>query len=185
MTTLYLVRHGETVDNARQIMQGQTQGELNATGISQAEALRDKLSDIHIDAFVSSDLYRPVFPVVGLGSMALGVILALMPTTFITSITYIFALILIMAAANQFIGLAHIRQIVRIRLFYWVVPSVVMIIGLTALIRPEWIASAPLIIIGWAMVVYGVSESVNTLKAHAARRAYKQMIPQFGIRFCS
>ena len=26
-------------------MQGQTQGELNATGISQAEALRDKLSD--------------------------------------------------------------------------------------------------------------------------------------------
>ena len=43
MTTLYLVRHGETVDNARQIMQGQTQGELNATGISQAEALRDKL----------------------------------------------------------------------------------------------------------------------------------------------
>ena len=46
MTTLYLVRHGETVDNARQIMQGQTQGELNATGISQAEALRDKLSDV-------------------------------------------------------------------------------------------------------------------------------------------
>lgn len=109
------------------------------------------------------NLYRPVFPVVGLGSMALGVILALMPTTFITSITYIFALILIMAAANQFIGLAHIRQIVRIGLFYWVVPSVVMLIGLTALIRPEWIASAPLIIIGWAMVVYGVSESVNTL----------------------
>ena len=65
------------------------------------------------------NLYRPVFPVVGLGSMALGVILALMPTTFITSITYIFALILIMAAANQFIGLAHIRQIVRIGLFYW------------------------------------------------------------------
>ena len=60
MTTLYLVRHGETVDNARQIMQGQTQGELNATGISQAEALRDKLSDIHIDAFVSSDLYRSI-----------------------------------------------------------------------------------------------------------------------------
>ena len=32
MTTLYLVRHGETVDNANQIMQGQTQGELNENG---------------------------------------------------------------------------------------------------------------------------------------------------------
>ena len=33
MTTLYLVRHGETVDNANQIMQGQTQGELNENGV--------------------------------------------------------------------------------------------------------------------------------------------------------
>ena len=37
MTKLYLVRHGETVDNAAQIMQGQTPGKLNATGIAQAE----------------------------------------------------------------------------------------------------------------------------------------------------
>ena len=37
MTTLYLVRHGETVDNAAQIMQGQTPGRLNEKGIEQAE----------------------------------------------------------------------------------------------------------------------------------------------------
>jgi broad specificity phosphatase PhoE len=37
MTTLYLVRHGETVDNVNQIMQGQTQGELTDNGIRQAE----------------------------------------------------------------------------------------------------------------------------------------------------
>ena len=35
-TTIFLVRHGETVDNARQIMQGQTQGELNQRGREQA-----------------------------------------------------------------------------------------------------------------------------------------------------
>ena len=34
-TTLYLVRHGETVDNAAHIMQGQTPGELNDKGIAQ------------------------------------------------------------------------------------------------------------------------------------------------------
>lgn len=60
MTTLYLVRHGETVDNAAQIMQGQTQGQLNAHGIRQAEELRDKLRDLPIDAFVSSDLRRSI-----------------------------------------------------------------------------------------------------------------------------
>jgi len=60
MTTLLLMRHGETIDNARQLMQGQMQGELNDVGISQAEQVRDELAGTHIDAFVSSDLKRAI-----------------------------------------------------------------------------------------------------------------------------
>ena len=60
MTTLYLVRHGETVDNAAQVLQGQQQGELNENGIRQAEEVRDRLADEDIDAFVASDLKRSV-----------------------------------------------------------------------------------------------------------------------------
>ena len=60
MTTLYLVRHGETIDNALQLMQGQTQGELNETGIRQARELALRLKDEPIDAFVSSDLKRAI-----------------------------------------------------------------------------------------------------------------------------
>ena len=58
MTKLFLMRHGETIDNARQLMQGQVQGELNATGIEQAEKVRDEWADKTIDAFVASDLKR-------------------------------------------------------------------------------------------------------------------------------
>ena len=58
MTTLLLVRHGETVDNVRQIMQGQTQGKLTPNGIEQARALAAELKDTPIDVFVSSDLKR-------------------------------------------------------------------------------------------------------------------------------
>ena len=60
MTTLYLVRHGETVDNARQLMQGQTQGQLNEQGLQQAEQLARQLSGEAIDAFVASDLQRAI-----------------------------------------------------------------------------------------------------------------------------
>ena len=60
MTTLYLVRHGETIDNAAQILQGQLQGELNEKGIQQAEVTRDKLKNEQIDVFVSSDLKRSI-----------------------------------------------------------------------------------------------------------------------------
>lgn len=60
MTTLLLVRHGETFDNAAHLMQGQVQGQLNETGIDQAEGVRDQMAREHIDAFVSSDLHRSV-----------------------------------------------------------------------------------------------------------------------------
>ena len=60
MTTLVLVRHGETYDNAKKILQGQIQGELNETGIIQAEQVRDELAQEAIDAFVASDLNRSI-----------------------------------------------------------------------------------------------------------------------------
>ncbi len=60
MTTLYLVRHGETVDNANQIMQGQTQGQLNDNGIKQAREFSEEWKDKPIDVVIASDLKRSV-----------------------------------------------------------------------------------------------------------------------------
>jgi len=59
-TTIFLVRHGETVDNARQIMQGQTQGCLNDKGREQAEQVAQRLADEILDAVVASDLNRAI-----------------------------------------------------------------------------------------------------------------------------
>ncbi len=59
-TTIFLVRHGETVDNARQIMQGQTQGCLNERGREQARQVARRLAAEQIDAIVASDLQRAV-----------------------------------------------------------------------------------------------------------------------------
>ena len=60
MPTLYLARHGETVDNVNRIMQGQTQGRLTLNGIRQAEELRDSMAQACLDAVVASDLRRAV-----------------------------------------------------------------------------------------------------------------------------
>ena len=60
MTTIFLVRHGETVDNARQIMQGQTPGELNEQGREQARQVAERLATEEIDAVVASDLHRAI-----------------------------------------------------------------------------------------------------------------------------
>ena len=59
-TTILLVRHGETIDNARQIMQGQTHGELNERGLEQAQQVAQRLASERVDAVVASDLHRAI-----------------------------------------------------------------------------------------------------------------------------
>jgi len=59
-TILYLARHGETVDNVNQIMQGQTQGELNENGLRQARELSEQWKNRDIDIVMASDLKRSV-----------------------------------------------------------------------------------------------------------------------------
>lgn len=60
MAILYLVRHGETIDNAMRIMQGQTQGALTDKGKEQAHEVAEKMKLATIDAFMSSDLQRAI-----------------------------------------------------------------------------------------------------------------------------
>ena len=118
--------------------------------------------------------YRQAFPIVGLGSVILGAVLTMMPTTFITGIVYIFAAILILGAVNQMMVLARVNRIASVGLFFWVAPSVILLVGVVAMVWPEAIASAPLLVIGWCMLVYGVTECVNALKTHAERRRWER-----------
>jgi probable phosphoglycerate mutase len=59
MTTLFLVRHGETDWNAEGRWQGHADVPLNDTGRAQAQALADELAaDTAFDAIYASDLAR-------------------------------------------------------------------------------------------------------------------------------
>ena len=58
MTTLLLVRHGETDWNAERRWQGHADVPLNARGLEQARALGERLSAEPVDAIYSSDLSR-------------------------------------------------------------------------------------------------------------------------------
>lgn len=53
-----LVRHGETDENIKGIIQGQWSGPLNQTGIKQAEEIARILADESFDQIWSSDLLR-------------------------------------------------------------------------------------------------------------------------------
>ena len=58
MLRLILVRHGQTDANLKRVLQGQSDGELNAAGRQQAEALARHLKDLPINHIISSPLRR-------------------------------------------------------------------------------------------------------------------------------
>lgn len=107
---------------------------------------------------------KPAPPIVGIGSIILGGILMFIPHTFLTGIVYIFALILIIGAINQFAVLASINRNIGVNMIYWLLPTTVLLIGLIAIVKPTWIASAPFLMIGWTMVSYGIIECINCIK---------------------
>lgn len=58
MTTIYLVRHGQSLGNLHHRFLGHTDLDLSEFGYMQAEKVADYFDGIHIDAIYSSDLCR-------------------------------------------------------------------------------------------------------------------------------
>ncbi len=56
--TFYVIRHGETEGNVKQILQGHSNYPLTERGIAQAREAAVKLQNIHFDKVISSDLFR-------------------------------------------------------------------------------------------------------------------------------
>lgn len=114
----------------------------------------------------------PKFPLVSVGSLILGLLLALMPQVFIAWLMFILAFILILGALTQFVNLASAAKMGRVGILFWFFPSALLLLGLLAIIKPSAIASAPLFIIGWGMLIYGVVELLNAFKVSNNKRIW-------------
>ena len=53
---------------------------------------------------------------------------------------------------------------------YWVTPCIVLLAGIVILVKPIWIASAPLVIIAIFLIIYGIAEFINSIKIYSIRR---------------
>ena len=117
---------------------------------------------------------KPTFPIVGVGSIILGLLLALTPNIFITALMYIIGAILILGAINQYMNLVSARKYGKIGFGYWIFPSVILLIGLYVIIKPLAPASMAMLVLGWCSLLYGVTEVINSLKFYSDKRKARQ-----------
>ena len=115
---------------------------------------------------------KPTFPIVGVGSAILGLILALTPTVFVKALLYIIGAVLVLGAVNQFMNLLNARKYGKISFGYWIFPSVILLIGLFVIIKPLAPAEMAMLVLGWCSLLYGVTELINSLKIHNEKRKF-------------
>lgn len=120
------------------------------------------------------DLKSPSFPIAGVGSIVLGIILAVMPNTFTTWMVYILSALLILGAVNQFMNLARSRQYARVPVYMWIFPTISMVVAILLISRPIETDTLffTLKVIGWAFMYYGVLEFVLIIRMYLVRKAY-------------
>lgn len=114
---------------------------------------------------------QPTFPIVGAGSVILGLVLVITPNAFINGLMYMLAAILILGGITQLMSLVAARRLGSVPIGYWVCPSLILLTGLFVMVKPMETAQLPLMILGWCSLLYGVIELVNALKIHSLRKA--------------
>ena len=120
------------------------------------------------------NLKSPSFPIAGVGSIVLGIILAVMPNTFITWVVYILAALLILGAVNQFMNLARSRQYARVPVYMWIFPTIILAIAILLISKPLETAQLPLLVLGWAFMYYGVLEFILIIRMYLVRKSYEK-----------
>jgi len=120
---------------------------------------------------------QPTFPIVGAGSIILGLILAATPGVFINGLMYILGAIMILGGINQLMNLVSARRLGSVPFGFWVAPSLILITGLFVVLKPMETAEVPLLILGWCCLLFGVTELINALKIRSLRKQAEAATP--------
>ena len=115
---------------------------------------------------------QPTFPIVGIGSAILGLILVFTPTAFVSALMYIIGIILILGAINQYMSLISGRRYGRISFWYLIMPTLILLTGLYVMLKPMEPLNMAMLILGWCTLVYGLVELVHALKFYRDKRAW-------------
>ena len=120
----------------------------------------------------------PTFPIVGAGSVLLGLVLVIAPSKFVDGLMYVLGGIMILGGIQQLINLAVVRRLGKVSFAFWICPTLILLTGLYVILRPMETATLSLQILGWCSLLYGVTELINSLQIWRIRKIAEKTAQQ-------
>jgi len=117
---------------------------------------------------------KPTFPIVAIGSIALGLVLMLMPNSFVHLLVYGLAIILILGGIGQIMTLFTVKRIDNVSWSWVILPTIILLTGILMLLKPDSIAVAPLVVIGILCITYGIFEIIFSIMYYHSDRKYRK-----------
>lgn len=117
---------------------------------------------------------KSLIPFSGIGSMALGLLLLCLPSTFATIFMFILGFILVIAAVGQFVTLAAARQFGYVSPVSYLFPILILIAGIIVLFDPFTSAESVFILFGITAIFYGVTDLINQYSIRRMRKANEE-----------
>lgn len=111
-----------------------------------------------------NEVTSPMFPLDGLGSLLLGAWLLIMPHFFVNILMYLLGAVLVLAGMQQIATLIRARKWSIVPYGFYVLPSLILLVGILILVYPMDVMANTLTVFGVATLFYGVNELINWYK---------------------
>lgn len=120
---------------------------------------------------------KPLFPLVGVGSLLFGIVLGFFPNMFIHYLMFVLGGLMVLAGITQLWSLIRYRKLVPFRWYVFLTAVLILFLGIFVIFNPLESASVPFIILGSTFLIYGVAELVNGVRL----RKYSKKQPEFTV----
>ncbi|MDD2437206.1 MAG: DUF308 domain-containing protein [Massilibacteroides sp.] len=114
-----------------------------------------------LNYLVSDKDARSAFPVEAIGSVLLGIVLLLFPTFFISIIMYLLGILAIIGGGSLIYRLLSARKNRPVSFWYYVLPVLILLVGVLILMNPEQVAANTFVIFGVVCILFGISLLIN------------------------
>lgn len=109
----------------------------------------------------------------GIFDLFFGLILLIFPSVFVTFVMFLLGLLLCIFGIGQIVNLFSAKKVLLVAWEYYILPVITTICGIVVMCKPFDSVKVLFIIFGVALIIYGVSELISTIKLRKAIK-YKQ-----------